>query len=154
MTHQHYKFLSWNVRGLNNLARQEEGRQIVSTCKPDLICLQEAKLVVINDTIIRNTLGVVYVNNYVVLPANGSRGGILVAARDSAFVFNQTVFLENTMTTIVTDCKRNLNWLVTGVYVPQGQLEKKMFLRELKRLKQNTLQEWMLMGDFNLIYKG
>lgn len=27
-----------------------------------------------------------------------------------------------------------------------------MLLRELKRLKQNSTAEWMIMGDFNLIY--
>jgi endonuclease/exonuclease/phosphatase family metal-dependent hydrolase len=41
-----------------------------------------------------------------------------------------------------------------GVYGPQGDLEKKMFIRELRRLKQAVLPKWLLLGDLNLIYKA
>jgi endonuclease/exonuclease/phosphatase family metal-dependent hydrolase len=34
-----------------------------------------------------------------------------------------------------------------------GELKKKMFIRELKGLKHSTSDNWLLMGDFNLIYK-
>jgi hypothetical protein len=37
------------------------------------------------------------------------------------------------------------------VYGPQGVLEKKMFIRELKGLKDGAPPAWLLMGDFNLI---
>jgi hypothetical protein len=41
--------------------------------------------------------------------------------------------------------------MVTGVYGSQGTLEKKMFIRELRHLKQLARPEWMMFGDFNLI---
>jgi endonuclease/exonuclease/phosphatase family metal-dependent hydrolase len=53
----------------------------------------------------------------------------------------------------VTDIRNNTTWTVTGVYGPQGDLEKKMFIRELRRLKQAVLPKLLLLGDFNLIYK-
>jgi hypothetical protein len=43
--------------------------------------------------------------------------------------------------------------LITGVYGPQGDLEKAMFIRELKGIKQIALEQWLILGDFNLIYK-
>jgi exonuclease III len=42
---------------------------------------------------------------------------------------------------------------LTGVYGPQGDLDKRMFLRELKRIKNLVQTPWLLLGDFNLIYK-
>jgi exonuclease III len=75
---QNYKILSWNVRGLNNPAKREDVRQVISSLKPDHICLQETKLSSFNPAIIRNTLGQDFVNNFVYLPAIESRGGILL----------------------------------------------------------------------------
>jgi exonuclease III len=34
-----------------------------------------------------------------------------------------------------------------------GSLRKKLFLRELKNLKQSAHPHWLIMGDFNLIYQ-
>lgn len=45
-------------------------------------------------------------------------------------------------------------WTLTGVYGPQGDQEKILFLEELKNLKEHTLERWLLIGDFNLIYKA
>jgi hypothetical protein len=35
-THHNYKVLSWNVRGMNNPARQEDLRQITAQFSPDI----------------------------------------------------------------------------------------------------------------------
>jgi hypothetical protein len=35
---------------------------------------------------------------------------------------------------------------------PRG-FEKKMFMRELRQLKLSVLTRWLILGDFNLIYK-
>lgn len=60
---------------------------------------------------------------------------------------------NNTISVTVQDAKRDTTWTLTGVYGPQGELEKKMFLRELKQLKALALPRWLIIGDFNLIYK-
>jgi hypothetical protein len=64
VTHQ-YKIMSWNIRGMNNSARQEDLKQIVTTFQPDLICIQETKIAVINFTLVRRSLGMEYENNFV-----------------------------------------------------------------------------------------
>jgi hypothetical protein len=35
----------------------------------------------------------------------------------------------------------------------KGTLDKKMFIRELKNLKPSALPAWLILDDFNLIYK-
>jgi exonuclease III len=52
-TNQQYKILSWNVRGMNNTAK---AGTVINIFKPDLVFIQETKMVLINSTIIRNSL--------------------------------------------------------------------------------------------------
>jgi exonuclease III len=61
--------LSWNVRGLNNRAKQGDIKQVINIFRPNIICLQETKIERIDAAQIRNTLGIDYDNNYVSLPA-------------------------------------------------------------------------------------
>jgi hypothetical protein len=42
---------------------------------------------------------------------------------------------------------------MTAVYGPQEEFDKKMFIRELCRIKHGVKPEWLLLEDFNLIYK-
>jgi hypothetical protein len=60
----------------------------------------------------------------------------------------------NTITVKVTNIKTNATWTATGVYGPQGDLKKKLFLRELKHVKRTIQTRWLLLGDFNLIYRA
>jgi hypothetical protein len=41
----------------------------------------------------------------------------------------------NSITVAISDSRRKLSWVLTGVYDPQNDLDKRMFLRELKRFK-------------------
>jgi exonuclease III len=61
---QQYKKNSWNVRGLNSPARQEEVKQVIQIYRPDLVCLQETKMESVSQLSIRNALGHVYQDNY------------------------------------------------------------------------------------------
>jgi hypothetical protein len=80
------------------------------------------------------------------------QGGIILATTDSRFQLLNHALSSHTITVKVNDNLLNTHWMITGVYGPQGELEK-MFLRELKTLKQSTLDRWLIIGDFNLIYK-
>jgi exonuclease III len=66
--------MSWNVRGFNNPSRQEEVKQVVSTFKPDVICLQETKLSEISNSNVRNILGPEFELNYCYFPIEATRG--------------------------------------------------------------------------------
>jgi exonuclease III len=58
-----YKMLSWNVRGPNNIAKQEDIKQVINILKPDLVCLQETKLSSLDSTA-RNIIGADYENSF------------------------------------------------------------------------------------------
>jgi hypothetical protein len=44
--------------------------------------------------------------------------------------------------------------MISGVYGPQSEWDKKMFIRELRGIKQPLQSRWVLIGDFNLIYQN
>jgi hypothetical protein len=54
---QQFNILSWNIRGLNSVARQENLRQMISVHRPELVCIHETKMEIINSITIRNALG-------------------------------------------------------------------------------------------------
>jgi exonuclease III len=114
---------------------------------PDLVCTQETKLADITPSIIKNVLGANYDNNFVFVPAAGTRGGILLLAHVDVFLLQQLSLTENTITTSVLDCRSQEYWKVIRVYGPQGNLEKKRFIRELRHIKQPDQAKWLLMGD-------
>jgi hypothetical protein len=68
----YYKILSWNVRGLKSVVRQENVRHVINTYKPELIYLQETKMALISPGVVRNTLGTDFENNFLFLPAVGT----------------------------------------------------------------------------------
>jgi hypothetical protein len=102
---------------------------------------------------IRNTLGQVYEANILVLPAKGTRGGILLAANSAIMQLSNPYLTTHTLSIIVKDSRGNRAWMIIDVYGPQGELEKRMFIREFEQLKQSNRSEWLILGDFNLIYK-
>jgi exonuclease III len=107
---QHFKFLCWNVRGLNNQAKQEDLRQIINIFKPDLLCIQETKLDRVDPSLIRFALGSVYDNNFVALPTEGTRGGIIVAANIFLMKLSDPITTNHTILTTIHDSRCSSPW--------------------------------------------
>jgi exonuclease III len=70
---------NWNVSGLNGTVRRQVVRDLVADHRATIVCLQETKLQPVDDRIITETLGPHFVGAYAALPANGVRGGVIIA---------------------------------------------------------------------------
>jgi hypothetical protein len=46
------------------------------------------------------------------------------------------------------------NWWFTGVYGPQDDSDKILFLKELRDVRALCLKPWLAGGDFNLIHRA
>jgi hypothetical protein len=57
-------------------------------------------------------------NNFALLPAIGTRGGILVASKDSTLQLLNPVLTNHTISISVMDARTNRSWSFTGVYGP------------------------------------
>ncbi|KAG6633256.1 hypothetical protein CIPAW_12G035200 [Carya illinoinensis] len=71
------KILSWNARGLNDIGKRLQVRNLLHGWKPDIVCLQETKLKIVNKKIIRSIWDCVHVD-WVYLAAKGASGEVLV----------------------------------------------------------------------------
>ena len=59
----------------------------------------------------------------------------------------------NTVLATITMLAENKEWTITGVYGPQADADKIIFMQEITDLKQHALPAWLVLGDFNLILR-
>jgi hypothetical protein len=100
----------------------------------------------------RSTLGSDFENSFTFLPAIGTRRGILLAVRELVYQLQNPILFANTISAIVFDLRTNGTLTITSVYGPQGELQKKCYLTEMKQIKNSALAKWLLIRDFNMIY--
>ncbi|WVZ77498.1 hypothetical protein U9M48_025357 [Paspalum notatum var. saurae] len=142
------KVLCWNVRGLNARARRDNVRTLVDSIRADIVCLQETKLEVVPCDLVYAMLGMHFVD-YVYLPAISTKGGLLIAARSPGVSLCDVKL--GCFSATVRISAAGEDWWLTGVYGPQGDLEKALFLEELEAVCDECDGPWAVIGDFNLI---
>lgn len=131
--------LIWNVHGLNARSHCDAVWELVAAKRPSLVCLQEMKLSVISDFDAIQIIGSGF--DYAYLPAEGVRGGILVAWRTliwSVACVRPTTFSISVCIKLISD---NSEMWLTTVYGPSRDSEE-------------PAGPWLLLGDFNLIYRA
>lgn len=140
----------WNVRGLNKKSRRDTISDLVAAARPEIVCLQETKIQDMTTHILLSTLGF-ELDGHVALPATGTRGGALVARKNASCkaltsrIDNYSVLFQNCDGT---------QWWFTGIYGPQLDEQKILFLEELRSLSLACPGPWAVAGDFNLIYRA
>lgn len=87
---------------------------------------------------------------HVLLPADGTRGGILIARKSMVYAA-LTSRIDTYSVSILFRNNNGLQWWLTGVYGPQQDDHKLLFLDELRSLRQACLGPWCIVGDFNMI---
>jgi cell division protein ZapA (FtsZ GTPase activity inhibitor) len=74
------------------------------------------------------------VQNYSFLPSRGPSGGILIAVLDNHFRLICSSRSENALTVNLQMLNDAMEWHLTGVYGPQAETDKLLFLEELNIL--------------------
>ncbi|KAJ1279149.1 hypothetical protein BS78_04G132900 [Paspalum vaginatum] len=144
--------LIWNARGLNKRARRNSVRDVILSSKADIVCLQETKISVINQFLFCSVFGSDF-DKYVMLPADGTRGGVLVAWKSSV-VQALASRIDTFSVSVQFIEEEGRNWWFTGVYGPQDDGDKLLFLQELRQVRALCHGPWIVSGDFNLIYQA
>jgi len=124
------KIISWNVRGLNCSRKRGIVRNIIRSWKADIVCLQETKLRGDITNIIKEVWGSRWVD-FVQLEASGTRGGVVIMwdKRNWEGVESNVGMYSDTCRFIGKS--QNLNWHLTGVYAPNGTVERENTWSEL-----------------------
>ena len=92
------QLLNWNVRGLNDGARQDSVSELVRTTSATIVCLQETKMQAMDRNVVRRTVGAKFENSYIVLPVEQTRGGIFLAVNEDFFDLSEVVLTANAIT--------------------------------------------------------
>jgi exonuclease III len=124
MAQHNYQLLNWNVRGLNDGARKDAVSEIVKDTRSTIVCLQETKLQLVDQNVVRRTLGSKFANSYATLPAEQTRGGILLAVNEDFFDISDVHLSTHAITTTIIMRANRLPWQITVVYGPQGDVVK------------------------------
>jgi len=154
MAQMNCQLLNWNVRGLNDGARQDSVSELVRTTGTTIVCLQETKMQVMDHNVVRRTVGAKFENSYIVLPAEQTRGGIFLAVNEDFFGLSEVVLTANAITAQINMRADGTRWQITVVYGPQGEAAKLQFLQKLKNIPPPEHNRWLILGDFNLIYEA
>jgi exonuclease III len=139
----------WNLRGLNNPARRNSICLFLSTFKLSLVCAQESKLQSVDSTVVKQTFGPAF-DCFDFLPADGTRGGIIVAWRSDCLQLTTRHKGDFSITMDVQSLKDAKSWVLTSVYGPQ-EIAKEFFLAELVQIGSSVQSPWIINGDFNLV---
>jgi len=92
-------------------------------------------------------------DKYVALPANGIRGGILIAWKSNICQILASR-VDNFSVLVQLEEQEGRNWWFTGVYGPQEDEDKIAFLQELWDVRALWRGPWLFARDFNLIYQA
>ena len=71
-----------NARGLNK-DRRNSVREVILSSNVDIVCLQETKVANMNQRLFLSVFGSAF-DKFLALPANGTRGGVLIAWKSSS----------------------------------------------------------------------
>jgi exonuclease III len=145
-----WKVLNWNVRGTND---PEKWPIIMSKIKESgchVICFQETKREFIDLQSLRNFCPRNF-DSFAFAPSVGRSGGV-VTIWDSNVFSGRYVFQNRYAVSVeLQSTKTDTFWTLTNVYAPCQDNEQLVFLHWLNSLVIPDDENWLLMGDFNLI---
>lgn len=147
-----FSILIWNARGLNQKDRWNSVRETILSSNADIVCLQETKVADMSQRLFLSVFGTAF-DKFIALPADGTRGGVLIAWKGCSCQAIATRVDSYSVSVLFAE-QDGRNWWFTGVYGPQGDDEKVLFLQELRNIHAQCNGPWLVAGDFTLIYQA
>ena len=146
--------LSWNVRGLNDAAHRELVRE-TTVCARPFSGVPSGNENQFHEPVnpSADTLGE-RMAGHCTLDANGTRGGILLAWNQDAVQLTDVVANQLSVMARVRMLISDACFSLTTCYGPTDDRRKEEFLQEMISSKPPAGTPWLIMGDFNLIYKA
>jgi exonuclease III len=142
----------WNVRGLNNSAKRKAVKEFLDSVRPNIVCLQETKLEVVDAFLLMQCCGL-SLDGFAYLPAEEKRGGIILAWDTTVLHIDHIQWDANFITGPVHPMA-GVEWWIIVVYGPQGDELKTQFLADLVARRVVCLGPWMVLRDFNMILRA
>ena len=149
MSPMNLRILSWNVRGVNDRPKRKIIKSVIRSQKVDLFCLQETKVQVMSDEIVRS-LGPGRFLDWKVLNAKGTAGGVIICWDKRSL---EILGVEEGQFSISCRFRNESDgaiWVFTGVYGPFSREDREGLWEELGAIRGLWEEPWCLGGDFNI----
>lgn len=108
------KIVSLNVRGLGSSVKRVAIKTNLILIKSDITLFQEAKMAIVNESIIRS----LQPYEYVVKPSVGATGGSLVTWNSFCWMKKGELIGDFSKSILLLDLRINKEWRITLVYGP------------------------------------
>lgn len=147
------RFMSWNVRGLNCPAKRSAINEVATAHRVAVLSLQETKIETWT-TAMATEVGGQRLQGCVVLPAFETRGGTAIFWNTELVNIVSHRLGSFSITTKVEALHSRETFWMTTVYGPTDDAQKDSFLSELAAAAPPTGEQWLINGDFNMIYQA
>ncbi|KAK4264130.1 hypothetical protein QN277_029461 [Acacia crassicarpa] len=139
------KIISWNCQGLGRTLTVKNLKDMVKKFRPSVIFLMETKMRAEKVAKVRTKCG--FINEIVVEP-RGLAGGLTVWWLDNVSL-QVLVKTQNIIHVLVNSDGQNIPRLISFVYGPPKEGERRVVWNTLRRLATNVEVSWLVTGDFN-----
>ena len=145
-----WKVFSWNVRGINSDSKWDSIRNKITESRCDIICLQETKKMYVDLQFLKKICPASF-DNFVYVPSRGASGGMLVSWK-GVFFEGTLVFQKDFAMSVEFKSLHTGNyWMLTNIYAPCTPEGKREFCDWFKNIQMPDEQDWLIVGDFNLM---
>ena len=145
------KLVSWNVRGLGSFEKRREVRQLVVEKKPFILCLQETKLAVCDDTLCLSMWGDPK-HAFSYRPSRGASGGLLIIWDTMEVEVWSTVSQDQVLIIHGKFLRTNEMFYLFNIYAPCDSSSKQQLWVSLsEKLQLLRGEKVCVCGDFNAI---
>ncbi|KAE8684567.1 Protein KINKY POLLEN [Hibiscus syriacus] len=145
-----WNLMSWNIRGLGRRVKARAVRRVVEERKPLVLFIQESKMEVVNQSVVRK-MGGNLLTAAAVSAAEGSAGGLITLWNEKEcqvqeeIIHRRFIAVKGTIDEVLGSC-----WFI-NVYGPSVDSEKEAFFGELFLFLENLDSPVCLGGDFNVV---
>ncbi len=140
------KILSWNIRGLNGIHKQEVIRNMIRDQRPDVFLIQETKMK-------KERMENIKFNNSmqgIASNSEGASGGLLLLFNDKYFNIVAEYDEDNILFCRVQHLHTNDSWFLVNIYAPNNKRDRKNFWTKVGNMVQDCdIKKGIIMGDFN-----
>jgi exonuclease III len=145
-----WNFLAWNVRGINSQTKWDAIRDKIKECHCSVICLQETKREHFDSNYIKKFCPR-QLDAFEFSPSVGASGGLITIWNSN--LFDGQLVSSNGYSVIVKLTSRLYaqSFHITNIYGPAATADKLGFISWLYNFDTSGFEDWLLLGDFNLI---
>ncbi|GMJ00569.1 hypothetical protein HRI_003726100 [Hibiscus trionum] len=144
-------FVSWNIMGLGRAEKRVAVRNLVVKSDTKFLFLQESKLRMVDEKLIRKIGGIRRQFDFRFSPAEGAAGGLITCWDPKVFGFERGIIDQNFIALIGKLADKESRCLVINVYGPNDSGERQEFFNQLLQIIKDADLPTVIRGDFNVV---